>query len=652
MLTTGPLWSSKKPLGDYTPDDFDSQALSAVINEKTQWNEMAVNVANRVQYMMRNVVDQARRYNSGVFESQYDEITGERKIWVPMTETAVESVKKSIDFDTKDVLISPGRPSAVNIIPLVRAAIFNLFEKIGFGNLLNMITDTVSRDGTCIVKSYIVIDHHTGKKVIKSTIVDMMNFWIDPSADNIQDTTVIERSILSRAEIETYRDVWDNMDDVQYTTNPNRLTDISNISSGNTEYAEIWERWGLIPLSWITKKEKDNDKLVEGHMIFSGVGSPGVRHLIRKNPRKDGVKPYEECWYRKVNGRWPGRGIPEMLFGLQEYVNEVVNIRRSNNRLLQNGIFLIRKGSGITPDMLNAITAGGGLPVTNINNDIKQLTVQDYRQSSYTDEDRVSLMADRVTGAFDINRGEVGAASASATATLTRDRHIRDTFILIQENIGFFLQNLIKRHYIPLLKEIMTEEDYIKVTGDADYLAFIDEQIVNGRKNKFISDSMKKTGFYPDQEDLDKFSSEQSNYLKSMGKQRFVSYFKNIFDEEYDVSVSITDESYNRDVAVQQLRDMLITYSNMPIGTKLNVDEVFREMLNIMGIRGEFFLNKPQIPSQGGAQTSRLLKELPTQPPTETTAFANANKLPQMQPPALPQQMAPQVGGQVPPGLG
>ena len=141
-------------------------------------------------------------------------------------------------------------------------------------------------------------------------------------------------------------------------------------------------------------------------------------------------------------GRWPGEGIPEMLFGLQEYANEVVNTRRANNKVLQNGIFLIRKGSGITPDMLSAITAGGGLSVSNINNDIKQLQVQDFRQSSYTDEDRIQLMADRVTGAFDITRGEVGRASASATATLTRDRNIRDTFVLVQKIWDSLLKDL------------------------------------------------------------------------------------------------------------------------------------------------------------------------------------------------------------------
>lgn len=645
ILTTGPAQSSKF-YKSYSPDEFESEALSVINNEKTQWDEMPVNVAKNVQYLMRNVVDQSRRYYAGIFENPNDEVTGDKKTWVPLTETAVESVIKSIDLDTKDVLISPGTPSAINFTPVIRATILNLFKKINFGQLLNNFTATVARDGTVVVKNYIAIDPNTKKKYIKSSIVDFMNFWVDPTANSLQESPCIERSILTKQEVDAYKDVWNNLDNVAYSNQIERLHDVFNVSSSSIPQTEIWERWGEIPKSWLTKKIKDKDTLVQGHIVASGTGSPQVIHLIRSNPRKDGKKPYEEAWYRRINGRWPGRGIPEMLFGLQEYTNEIVNTRRTNNRVLQNGIFLIRKGSGISPDMLSAITAGGGLPVTNINNDIRQLNVQDFRQSSYTDEDRVQIMADRVTGAFDINRGEVGLASASATATLTRDRNIRDTFILIQENIGFFIERLIRNHYIPLLREIMTEDDFIKVTGDADFLATIDEQIINNRKNKFIKDTISKTAFYPEQLDLDNFVSKQISELKKMGKQRFIKYFRNIFDEDVDIEIHITDEKFNRVVAVQQLRDMLIAYSNTQVGSKLDADSIFREMLNIMGVKGEFFLEKPQIPAHAIANKPRPLKDLPTELPNEVTAFENASRVLDTNPP-VPGQLPIQGGGQI-----
>lgn len=619
----------------YTPDTYELEAMAEIMQEKTQWNEGAVFVTRKEQYLMRFVIEQARRYYAGIFINQNDELTGEKKTWVPLTESAVEQVVKSIDLDTKDVLINPGKKSAVNVVPIIRAAVLNLFKKIGFGQLLNDLTRVMARDGTVVVKSFVDIDPVTKKKVIKSEIVNLLNFWIDPAAKDIQEGPVIERTFKSQSQMDAYRSVWENIDSVVYSQSATRITDIFNVSNaGQIPYTEVWERWGLIRKAWVTKDPADHNIWVEGHIIASGIGTPNLIHLIRFNPREDGRKPYEECWYRRLDGRWYGRGIPEMLFDLQEYMNMIVNIRKANNMVLQNGIFLIRKGSGITPDMLSSITAGGGLPVTNINNDIKQLNVQDFRQSSYSDEDRTFLMAERVTGAFDIGRGEVGRASASATATLTQDRNIRDTFVLVQEGIGFFIERLIIKQYIPLLKETMTEDDVIRITGDTEQLAFIDEQILNIRKDEYVKDYINKSGFYPEPQEIQNYLTQHHDYLKSMGKQRFVDYFKNIFDEQVDVEVHVTDEKFNRVVAVQQLRDALVAYSRLPVASKLDTDAILREMFEIMGLQGEYFLAQPQMPNTAIQQANntdvRQLKDFATGLPNETTAVENANGLPQM----------------------
>ncbi len=621
-------FAGTNPVSGYYPDEFEKQALDAINYERAQWDDAAVFVTERESYLMRRVVERARRYYHGIFENAKDEITGEDKTWVPLTEWSVESVVKSIDLDTKDIIVQPGTPESVNVAPVIRALIQNLFKKIGFGQLLNDLTRAMARDGTVVVKSYIDIDPHTKKKVVRSTIVNLLNIWCDPSARTLEDTSVIERSVKSEFDLQAYDGVWDNLQYVSFSLNVPQIDRLFNIAgTGKLPYTEIWERWGKIRKSWVTKDHSDDDTWVEGHIVASGISRAQVIHKIRENPRKDGHKPYQEAWYRRIDGRWYGRGVAEMLFGLQEYTNMTVNIRKSNNMVLQNGIFLIRKGSGITPDMISSITAGGGLPVTNIENDVKQLPVQDFRQSSYTDEDRAYAMADRVTGSFDINRGEAGRASASATASLQRDRNIRDTFVLVQEGMGFFIEDLIVHHYIPLLKEILSQKEVIRIVGDADFLAFIDEQVVNSRVNDYIDGYITETGFYPTPDELQHFAEAQNKYLKAMGKQRFVKYFNGMFDEEIDIDVQVTDEKFNRVVAVQQLRDTLIAYSRLPVASKLDSDAVLREMFNLMGIEGEFFLERPQLPAtaMNTAQMGRQLKALPQGLPTEQGQFQNAS---------------------------
>ena len=625
----------------YTPDKYEREALEIMAYEKSEWDDEAVWLDEKLQYLMRNVIKKARKNYMGVFDKPRDEVTGEDKTWVPLTEYLVDSVRKSVDLDTKDILIQPGNPAAVGVTPIIKGLVENTLKKIEFGQLLNDSILVLSRDGTVVVKTVTEINPKTGKKEIRSYIVNLLNFWIDPSARTVQESATLERIPMSEADIQAMSDVWDNTQYVNFSLAVPKIVDTWGSTTGKMPYTEVWERWGKIKKSWVTKNDSDANTWVEGHIVGSGIGTAKIIHKIRINPRKDGVKPYEECWYKRLDGRWYGRGVAEMLFQLQEYVNITVNIRKSNALVLQNGIFLIRKGSGVTPDMISSISAGGGVPVTDINKDIKQLQTQDYRASSYQDEDRAYLLSDRVTGAYDINRGEAGRTSASATATLTQDRHIRDTFVLIQEGIGFFMERLIVRHYIPLLKELMKTEDIIKITGEPQYLSEIDSVLIEHRVNDFVNKEISNTGFYPEQDKVDAYRAAQSKGLKRMGKTRFVQYFRGMFDENVDVEVTVTDERFNRVVAVQQLRDMLIAFSRLPVASSLNTDAILKEIVNLMGLKGDFFLNEKQAPTlqSGLGQTGRQLKELPGGMPSEAGALQNAAGI---------QQGGPQSGGGVP----
>ncbi len=635
VIYNQPRQGSTTPNEAHSPDDFELAALAAINDEKEDWDEREVQITDKVSYIMQNVIEQARKYYLGVFDTPTDEITGEPKTWVPQTETAVDQSANSIDLDTKDIIIMPGNPASVNITPVIRAAVQNLFKKLDFGQMLNDLGTAVSRDGTVVIKTVIQKNPHTGKKEISSYIVDLLNLWMDPHANTLEDTSVIERSVMSKFDVESKSDVWENTDKIQFSNTVPKFDELFTTSTGGKlPNAEMWERWGKIKKSWITKKKSDDDIWLEGHLIGSGIGAANVLHLARENPREDGRKPYEEGWYRRIPGRWYGRGVAEMLFGLQEYINMVVNIRKANNMVLQSGIFLIKKGSPVTPDMISQLSAGGGIPVNNVETDIKQLPVQDFRASSYQDEDRINLWGQRQTGAFGTGRGEVGAASQSATAALTAERNIRDTFVTIQENVGFLIERLIRNQYLPRLKEIMKPNELIRLTGDAEFLTFIDERLIKQRQNTFAHRHLAVTGMWPEPEQLAEIGNEFKDFLTEQGKQRFVKYFRGMFDENIDVEVHVTDEKFNRVVAVNQLRDALVAYSRIPTASKLDTDAILREMFNIMGLKGEFFMAKPQIPATARdiGQTARQLREFGEAPPTEVGAFTAAQGLPNQGP--------------------
>jgi RNase H-fold protein (predicted Holliday junction resolvase) len=181
-----------------------------------------------------------------------------------------------------------------------------------------------------------------------------------------------------------------------------------------------------------------------------------------------------------------------------------------------------------------------------------------------------------------------------------------------------------------MMKKLFGPEDYIRISGDVEALERIDETIVQNRVNKFISDTQAETSFVPTPQEVQEFAFAQQKALKKNGKNRFSRYFKQMFDEDVDIDVTVTDERINRVVAIQQLKDMLIAFGRLPVASKFNPDAIMAEILNLMGLRGEFFLQQPRIPrltAQAG-EAGRLQKNAPEQAPTEVGGALNAAGVP------------------------
>ena len=62
---------------------------------------------------------------------------------------------------------------------------------------------------------------------------------------------------------------------------------------------------------------------------------------------------------------------------------------------------------------------------------------------------------------------------------------------------------------------------------------------------------------------------------------------------QYEVKVDVTGETFNKAVVVRQLNDMLLAYSRLP-GVNIDVDAVFKEILDLMGLGGARFLKTPE----------------------------------------------------------
>ena len=299
-------------------------------------------------------------------------------------------------------------------------------------------------------------------------------------------------------------------------------------------------------------------------------------------------------WFIKIPGRWYGMGVPEMIFDNQQLANENWNIRFNNARLLKNGLFKIRIGSGITQQMLASLTDGGALPVKRMD-DIEQLNIQDYRASSYEDEDRINQISQRVLGATPQAGGEPLPASTPATIGVINQQNAATSFESIEENLDNAIERIVKYHWLPIILKDITAEKVYRITGDRKDIEFLTDKYAERQADIAIIKSIAKTGNVPGPEAKEMLKAAIKQKYNTFGKDRFLKNVKkDLLTEEFDILVNVGNSKFNKAEMIQQLRGFLVEASQIP-GVNINAEEIAKEIADFMGIGGErFFESRPQ----------------------------------------------------------
>jgi hypothetical protein len=93
-------------------------------------------------------------------------------------------------------------------------------------------------------------------------------------------------------------------------------------------------------------------------------------------------------------------GTIELAIPLTEMSNDVTNQRMDNVKLVLNKRYKIRKGSEIDLASLMRNTPGGGVVMNDIEKDLGTIDTPDVTQSSYSEQDRLSIETDELLGTF------------------------------------------------------------------------------------------------------------------------------------------------------------------------------------------------------------------------------------------------------------
>lgn len=593
---------SSDPIG-MNDNDIYARAVGIIRGEKQRWEVATAFVTDRVSFKMRQLIRICRKNYYGIFDVPVDQYTGLEKTWYPLTEINVEAVVKNIDLDQKDIQFRALTPDAYGITDITRHAVRNKLSSMYFGQKLDDFERWLAIDGTAVWKTY----EEGGKLIVR--MVDLLNIYIDPTTPSIQEAyRFTERTMMFPEEIRGMTG-WINTADIDYNvpegiprTDPYWMNRSSQVNS-NVRMWDVYELWGKIPLSLITGNWNDDTEEVEGHIVVSGIDSPGRErvHLVERNTKQDkegnALKPYEECWYTRVPNRWYGRGVAEKLLTLQIYANIVFNVRINRSRVSQLGLFKMKKGAGVTPQMLARLPSNGVVVLNNLD-DLEQMEVQEVGESSYKDEDTINSISERLTNAFQIATGEDLPSQTTATAAAAQASSVKSGFAMVKDAIGGFLERWMDRHAMKIIAKELTAGEIVRITSDDDSYKDLVERVVMFKAKEALDASFAK-GYLPSPQEMQQAIQSATEKL---GKgDMFITLVKDIIAEQLETKMYVTNEEMDVSVTVQNLMTMLQAAPEYR-------DQIIQQAVDLMGLSP--FKTPPPQQAQPGQQGQQPVPSL------------------------------------------
>jgi hypothetical protein len=566
----------------YEPTDAEKEMLRIMLSEKSAWEDGEVFAIEKLSFIMRNIIKKARKNFYGVFDEEVDPVTQRKKIWVPLTEWVVENVIKNIDIDTKDIHVEPMKSESSVSAEFFNFILRNRLEKAQFGKTMNANNQNIVVDGMGFLKAW----KENGE--LKITYQDRLHIIVDPAVSCADESpSIIEENVLSLPEFQQYTD-WKNIDAVKGSKNVDR-SGIAERGIGSTSresevpYVRVYERYGYAPKFVLTGDEKDRGEYVYVLSVASEIDSDPVIHKIKEVKKH----PYQDFKFKEVLNRFDGRGIPEKLLSIQEYVNETVNTRLNTARIVQLGLW--RVGAGVTTKQMKELFSGAAIRANQ--GDVERLNTGTIDASSYKDEEVAYEWAKRVTQTT--NEDEV-AASKPATNALIEERGANKGYDLIVENIYLNLAKFLKEKVVPIIIETLKDGEIEKITGDPQAIAKLEEPFVRNLVRSKNSQAFMETGQYlyqsaeQEQQAIAQLMQEMN---KQYGNKRFIPILKQAFDTDYEIRIDPAGDVINKGVLAKQLTDVLsmLTGAGVPI-TELK--DVAQELFDTMGLPGEKLVEK------------------------------------------------------------
>lgn len=605
--------SESQKSGKETPRVKVKDSVSNFLTYINTHRGMTVKLTDDVSYNLSRVIRDNIMDRNFTFSFPYFEGTMDEKTFFSLPYIIADASYRNTDIDTKDVNVKCDNVASLKWIPLIRGALRNYLKVNRFEDTMNLIRREIIDMGHVITKE---VDGETH-------IVNLVNIVRPSDIMDVQDGGMAEATYLTYEDMLANKDEWkSSWDDIE------ELKSVMDSVQRKLFRVYEWWTWEKFDVAGKQKHVRGCIKMLDKSLIetygqsetpdnwvpyceLERFASPYFEKIRNKKLlsklKEQGliefgdqirIFPYEEERLVTIPGRWMGMGYYELLRHEGKAFNRTLNEKLQYDEILHKGVIVHTK----SPFSSNVKGSGRGLEA-DVMSRIQSGTVVSIKAGEKLDRLNLgSLTADFIATAeywFKLARQKVGVSetsigdrlptSTTATVGVLNEKQSKNAFDIINEQQGIFFQNLFTRFKIAEIIDDITQEEWVKITGNRDELMQMEESFIENLVNNSINAAASNGMFTPESSTFpEDMRQEIINAVKTVraeqGESRFAQFKKELIkDFDWNVSFYITNDSYDRQVVLNSIQSAIDSVMQNPMST-IDVDKLIALKMDLMDL--------------------------------------------------------------------
>ena len=514
---------------------------------------------------------------------------GREKPFFNIVKSARNIYYRATDIDRKNIAVKPTKGGDVVGAFLATVLLQNWMRKSDFGTFLNSwglelagfnsaVTKWVEKDGElhCMVVplSRLIFDPINFEAGIKIEILELSEAQLRQRAG--YDQSVVERLVTS------------------LTT---RKTNDGTQRDTKADYIKLYEVHGVMPLSWVTGKEKDENTFVQQMHVLSFVedrGTGKLENFTLVSGREESDPYMLDSLIPATDGSVSLDGSVKNLFESQWMTNHTVKSIKDQMDLASKMFFQTADPNFVGRNVVRAIEQGDIMihaqnqPLTQVNNQSHDITVQ---QNYMTMWRGLSAEINGVSESMQGNIAPSGTAWRQVEALLNESHSLFD---LMTENKGLAIERMLRHKVIPHLKKKLKNKEEIVATLESHDIERIDQMYIKAEKTKRAKQAVKESllrGEIPVDNPAMDVEEQIREDLAMAGNQRFIkpsevdskTWADIVKDLEWDLEVEVTGESSDKNTVLTTLNTALATVANPNFASNPTAQLIVGKILSATG---------------------------------------------------------------------